>query len=167
MKRYMLLLIVGFLCFNVYSSALLTLEDGRSLVFEENSLVQVLPQRNEVSIAGKTYMIDKNSYRFQITNDYIRYGEYGSAESKQEIDEIMKMLDTGCYYFTEDKMIATFPDDPEEFDYYFDDSNVLWISTANGYYAWGVFTDDYSSVFLFENGDPLILIEVHNQKSEG
>ena len=61
MKRSVLLLIVGLclLCFNVYSSALLTLEDGRLLVFEENSLVQILPPRNEASITGRSYIVDK------------------------------------------------------------------------------------------------------------
>lgn len=168
MKRSVLLLIVGLclLCFNVYSSALLTLEDGRLLVFEENSLVQILPPRNEASISGRSYIVDKESFRFLITNEAISYGEYGSSDSEREIEETMKMLDTGGYYFTEDKMIATFPDDPEEFDYYFDDSNVLWISSAAGYYAWGVFTDNYSTVFLFEDGVPMILHEVNDKTPE-
>ena len=148
MKRSVLLLIVGLclLCFNVYSSALLTLEDGRLLVFEENSLVQILPPRNEASISGRSYIVDKESFRFLITNEAISYGEYGSSDSEREIEETMKMLDTGGYYF--------------------DDSNVLWISSAAGYYAWGVFTDNYSTVFLFEDGVPMILHEVNDKTPE-
>lgn len=147
------------LCEVLLGVNLVPLASGEALVFNENTMTQLLPPRSDKSLNGKRYYVDKPSFSYIFSNELIAEGSYGTDDYYQTIDDMMTFADTGYYYFTDNLMIASFPDDPEEFVYYLDCNRILWIEAvwSGDYYAWGMISEDGSEIYLFEDGIPMIL----------